>query len=189
MADILRTPDERFTDLDGYSFQPNYINDLQGYDSMRMHYLDEGPSDAAHVFLCLHGEPTWSYLYRKMIAGLMKRACPTLSEAECAAYDAPFPDESYKAGVRRFPAMVPDSPDAAGAAVSRRAREWLKSEWSGETFMAIGMQDPVLGPPVMQHLRSLIQGCPDPLEIPEAGHFVQEQGQVVARKALEAFGL
>jgi hypothetical protein len=106
MADILRTPDERFTDLDGYSFQPNDINDLQGYDSMRLHYLDEGPSDAAHVFLCLNGEPTWSYLYRKMIAGLMKRACPTLSEAECAAYDAPFPDASFKAGVRRFPAMV-----------------------------------------------------------------------------------
>ncbi len=299
MTEILRTPDERFNDLDGFSFEPHYLNNLEGYRGMRMHYVDEGPSDAAHVFLCLHGEPTWSYLYRKMIpvftaaghravapdyfgfgrsdkpvsddayhfdfhrgsliafiehldlnsivlvcqdwggllgltlpmdlpgrisklivmnttlgtgdmqlskgflawrkfvadnpdfdvAGLMKRASPALSEAECAAYDAPFPDASYKAGVRRFPAMVPDSPQAPGAAISRRAREWLKSEWAGETFMAIGMQDPVLGPPVMHHLRTLIKGCPEPLEIAEAGHFVQEQGDIVAQKALESFGL
>jgi haloalkane dehalogenase/tRNA(adenine34) deaminase len=299
MTDILRTPDERFNDLEGYSFQPNYIDDLKGYEGLRLHYVDEDPSDAAHVFLCLHGEPTWSYLYRKMIpiftaaghravapdyfgfgrsdkpisddtyqfdfhrdsliafierldlknivlvcqdwggllgltlpmdlsgritrlivmnttlgtgdiklskgflawrqfvadnpdfdvAGLMKRASPNLSEAECGAYEAPFPDASFKAGVRRFPAMVPDNPEAPGAAISRRAREWLKTEWSGETFMAIGMQDPVLGPPVMQHLRKLINGCPEPLEIPEAGHFVQEWGGVVARNALESFGL
>ena len=299
MTDILRTPEERFNNLDGFSFSPHYLNDLAGYEGMRMHYVDEGPPDAGNVFLCLHGEPTWSYLYRKMIppfteaghravapdyfgfgrsdkpvsddvyhfdfhresliafiesldltnitlvcqdwggllgltlpmdlsrrvsrlvvmnttlgtgdltlsdgflawrkfvadnpdfdvAGLMKRASPTLSETECAAYDAPFPDASYKAGVRRFPAMVPDSPDAPGAALSRRAREWLNTEWSGETFMAIGLQDPVLGAPVMHHLRKLIRGCPAPYEMPEAGHFVQEWGDVVAQKALESFGL
>jgi pimeloyl-ACP methyl ester carboxylesterase len=51
------------------------------------------------------------------------------------------------------------------------------------------MQDPVLGPPAMKALRKLIQGCPEPFEIADAGHFVQEWGEVVARKALEAFGI
>jgi pimeloyl-ACP methyl ester carboxylesterase len=68
MAEILRTPDERFAHLPGFSFPPQYIVDLPGYQNLRLHYLDEGPRDADHVFLCLHGEPTWSYLYRKMIS-------------------------------------------------------------------------------------------------------------------------
>lgn len=264
-----------------------------------MHYVDEGPQEASHVFLCLHGEPTWSFLYRRMIpvftgAGhrvvapdyfgfgrsdkpvedqvyqfdfhhgallalieqldlnnlilvcqdwggllgltlpmamprrftrlllmntalatgevklsdgflawrqfvkdrpdfdipkLMKQTCPHLTDGELSAYNAPFPDARYRAGVRRFPAMVPDSPDAPGAALSRKALDWLKSEWSGESFMAVGMKDPVLGPPVMKALQKVIKGCPDPYEVNEAGHFVQEWGDVVARKALEAFGL
>jgi haloalkane dehalogenase len=65
--DVYRTPDERFENLPDFDFEPNYVSDLAGYEGLRMHYLDEGPSDAAHVFLCLHGEPTWSYLYRKML--------------------------------------------------------------------------------------------------------------------------
>jgi haloalkane dehalogenase len=91
--------------------------------------------------------------------------------------------------VRRFPEMVPDSPDADGAALSRSAREWLKTEWSGETFMAIGMRDPVLGPPVMKALAKIIASCFQPLEIAQAGHFVQEWGEEAAKKALEAFRL
>ena len=299
MSDVLRTPDERFNELPDFPYAPNYLENLEGYEGLRMHYVDEGPRDAANVFLCLHGEPTWSYLYRKMIpvftaAGhrvvapdyfgfgrsdkpvpddvyqfdfhrdsllafiaqldlfsltlvcqdwggllgltlpmeipdrisrllimntalgtgdvklsegfvawrnyvqdtpdfdvgrLMKRSCPLLTDGEIAAYNAPFPDARYKAGVRRFPAMVPDNPQAPGAELSRRAREWLKTAWSGETFMAVGMQDPVLGPPAMKALRKLIQGCPEPFEIADAGHFVQEWGEVVARKALEAFGI
>ena len=54
--------------------------------------------------------------------------------------------------------------------------------------MAIGMQDPVLGPPVMHALRKIIRGCPDPYKMPEAGHFVQEWGEEVAKKALITFG-
>jgi haloalkane dehalogenase/tRNA(adenine34) deaminase len=123
------------------------------------------------------------------VPGLMKRACPHLSEEECNAYNAPFPDVRYKAGVRRFPAMVPDHPDAPGAALSRKARDWFKSEWSGNSFMAVGMQDPVLGPPVMKALQRIIKGCPDPHEVEDAGHFVQEDGAAVARKALEVFDL
>ncbi len=55
--------------------------------------------------------------------------------------------------------------------------------------MAVGMQDPVLGPSVMRVLRAIIPGCPKPLRIKEAGHFVQEWGDIVAKKALEAFNL
>lgn len=64
---VLRTPDERFSGLADYSFEPHYaeVPDGEG-GGLRIHYLDLGPADA-EVVLCLHGEPTWSYLYRKMI--------------------------------------------------------------------------------------------------------------------------
>jgi pimeloyl-ACP methyl ester carboxylesterase len=123
-----------------------------------------------------------------MSAGrLLKRTCPHLLEEECAAYDAPFPDINYKAGVRRFPEIVPDRSDSPGAELSRRAREWLRSKWTGPVFMAIGMKDPVLGPPVMHALRNDIRSCPAPYEHSEAGHFVQEWGEEIARRALAAF--
>jgi len=68
--DILRTPDECFASLPGYDFQPHYLNIPAGkLGELRMHYLDEGPRDGA-VVLMLHGNPTWSYLYRHMIAPL-----------------------------------------------------------------------------------------------------------------------
>ena len=294
MSANLRTPDQRFANLPGYAFAPHYIDDLKGYEDLRIHYLDEGPADAAKVFLCLHGQPTWSYLYRRMIpvfsaAGhrvvapdlpgfgrsdkpadearygfmfhrdflknlikrldlqnivlvvqdwggllgltlpmdmpgrftgllimntafasgdvplgqgfldwrafnnrqpdmaigkLMGRACPHLTAAEAAAYDAPYPDLTYKAGVRRFPNMVPDHPDAEGAALSRRAREWFGREWNGKTFMAVGMQDTELGPPVMRQMARLIRNCPAPFEVAQGGHFLQEWGEDVARQAL-----
>jgi pimeloyl-ACP methyl ester carboxylesterase len=120
-------------------------------------------------------------------ARLLQRTCPHLSKPECAAYDAPFPDIRYKAGVRRFPELVPDSPDAPGAALSRQARDWLRDQWTGPVFMAVGMNDPVLGPPVMQALRKAIRNCPEPYEHLKAGHFVQEWGEAVAKKALSAF--
>ena len=297
MTEVLRTPEERFVDLPGFPYEARYTENLKGLEGLRMHYMDEGPKDADHVFLCLHGEPTWSYLYRKMIpvftasgnrviapdffgfgrsdkpvdeavytfdfhrnaliafiekldlknitlvcqdwggllgltlpmdmtgrfsrllvmnttlgtgdaplsqgfldwrawvrmnpdmsAGLLlKRACPFLTEEECAAYDAPFPDIRYKAGVRRFPEIVPEKPDSPGAELSRRAREWLRSKWGGPVFMAIGMKDPVLGPPVMGVLRNDIRGCPEPYEHSDAGHFLQEWGEDIGRKALAAF--
>ena len=297
MTMSLRTPEKRFVDLREFPYGPIYIDNLKGFEGLRLHYVDEGPEDADHIFLCLHGEPTWSYLYRKMIpiftgagcrvvapdffgfgrsdkptdeevytfdfhrnmlisfiehleltnitlvcqdwggilgltlpmdmidifsrllimnttlgtgdvqlskgfldwrawvrknpdmsAGrLLKLTCPHLSEAECAAYDAPFPDIQYKAGVRRFPEIVPDHPDAPGAELSRRAREWLRNKWEGSVFMAIGMKDPVLGPPVMQVLRNDIRNCPEPYEHPDAGHFVQEWGEKIAKKAITAF--
>jgi len=294
----IRTPDDRFSALPGYSFEPNYVENLPGYRGLRGHYLDEGPKDAKEVFLCLHGEPTWSYLYRKMIpiftrrgirviapdwlgfgrsdkpvdpmahtfhfhrdymlelirhldlrnvtlvcqdwGGLlgltlpmsmpdrfkrllimntalmlekvdnpvftewkeditgpedvalnvvMKKYAPVLSDAEALAYDAPFPDRASKAGVYRFPAMVGPTHDAEGIAVSKRAHEFWSEEWQGETFMAIGMKDEMLGPHVMGWMKTVIRNCPEPLEIPEGGHFVQEHGELIAERALKAFGL
>jgi len=61
-ADVLRTPDERFAGLPGYAMTPHYVD----VDGLRVHTVDEGPRDAAPV-LMIHGEPSWSYLYRRMI--------------------------------------------------------------------------------------------------------------------------
>jgi pimeloyl-ACP methyl ester carboxylesterase len=286
----MRTPEARFAGLPGYPWQPRYLE----WRGLRAHYLDEGDR-AAPVLLALHGEPTWSYLYRRMIppflaAGwrvvapdfigfgrsdkpvedafytfemhrrflldfvekldlrnvalavqdwggllgltvpmeaparysrllimntalgtgdapltegflawrayvnknpgmdcgkLLGRACPHLTPAEAAAYEAPFPDAASKAGVRRFPNLVPDSPEAPGAAISRQAREWWKTDWKGEAFMAVGAKDPVLGPPVMGALQKIIRNCPAPWLHAEGGHFLQEWGEDVAREALQ----
>lgn len=290
LIDALRTPDDKFTDLPDWPYEPRYF---ERPDGLRLHHVDEGPRQAK-TFLCLHGQPTWSYLYRRMIpvftaaghrvvapdflgfgrsdkptdetvytfdfhreallaliaaldlrnivlvvqdwggligltlpmadperfaallvmnttlgtgdaplsqgfldwrtfanrhpdmdiAGLMKRACPHLTMAEAAAYAAPFPDASYKAGVRRFPNLVPDRPDAGGAALSREARRFWRERWAGKSLMAIGMKDPVLGPPVMRALRGDIRNCPPPIEIAEGGHFVQEWGEPIAEAAV-----
>ena len=258
--------------------------------------VDEGPADAERVFLCLHGNPSWSYLYRKMIpvfldtgarvvapdligfgrsdkpvdeaahsfdfhrrsllaivdaldlknitlvvqdwggllgltlpmaaperytrllvmntgfgtgqvtAGfrawrtyangrpdlpvgeLFRRSVAGLSDAEVAAYDAPFPDARYKAALRAFPNLVPDGDDAPGAALSREAMQWFKTQWRGDSFMAIGVQDPVMGVPSMLSLRAAIPGCPEPLRVEDGGHFVQEQGERIARAALAQWG-
>ncbi len=296
MIDKLRTPDACFDDLPGYPFRPKYIENLKGFDGLRGHYLDEGNSDSDEVFLCLHGEPTWSYLYRKMIpifadhgarvvapdligfgrsdkpvdedvftfkfhrdyllafierldlenitlvcqdwggllgltlpmqfperfkrllimntalmmgpvdspafdtwkadvtqsedldlAKFMRKYEPIISEQEAAAYAAPFPSRDYKAGVYKFPKLV--GTDDYGIKTSRKAAEFWSSKWDGETFMAVGMKDKMLGPPVMSHMQSMINGCPSPLEIEEAGHFVQEHGTRIAEKAVAAFGM
>ena len=290
---MLRTPDERFAALPGWPFAPHYLD----HGGLRVHYIDEGPRDAAVTVLCLHGNPTWSYLYRHMVpvftgAGLrvvapdligfgrsdkpadaawhsfdkhremllafidrldlqsvmlvcqdwggvlgltlpmtqrdrftrllvmntglgtgrvtegfrqwraysnaqpdlavgklIKRGKPDLSDAEVAAYDAPFPDASCKAALRAFPNLVPDGDDAPGAAISREAARFWRERWAGESFMAIGMADPVLGPPAMRALHKVIRGCPPPLELPVAGHFVPEWGAPVAHAALRHFAL
>ena len=271
--------------LPGFAFEPHYLE----WRGLRAHYVDEGKGE--RTFLCLHGEPTWSYLYRRMIppfvasgarvvapdfigfgrsdtpedeatytfdfhrdfllsfiekqdlrrltlvvqdwggllgltlpmemperferllvmnttlacgdaplpkgflawrayanahpdlecGKLLARACPHLSAAEAAAYDAPYPDASSKAGVRRFPNLVPEKPDDPGAAISRKAREWLRVSWGGETSMAIGAKDPVLGPAVMQELRKSLRNCAEPLVVENGGHFLQEWGEEVAR--------
>jgi pimeloyl-ACP methyl ester carboxylesterase len=262
-----------------------------------VHFIDEGPSDAAATVLCLHGNPSWSYLYRHMIpvflgAGLrvvapdlvgfgrsdkpaddsahsfgfhrdmllaftermdlqrvmlvcqdwggilgltlpmamperftrllvmntglctgaltdgfrqwrsysnsqpdlavgklFRRGKPSLTAEEAAAYDAPFPDATYKAALRAFPNLVPDGEAAPGAAISRDAEDFWRDHWQGDSFMAVGMQDPVLGAPAMAALRQVIRRCPPPLEVPEGGHFVQEWGGPIAHAALSHFKL
>ena len=105
---------------------------------------------------------------------LFQRACPHLSLAQAQAYSAPFHTAESLSGVRRFPALVPEFEDSSGALISRQARSFWQEQWQGQSFMAIGMADPVLGPTVMSALRKLIRGCPEPLQLTEAGHFVQE---------------
>jgi pimeloyl-ACP methyl ester carboxylesterase len=115
---------------------------------------------------------------------LMGRTCPHLTPQEIAAYDAPFPDARYKAGARRFPQIVPEHREDPGAELSRKARDWFRTSWKGESFMAIGVKDPVLGLPVMTELRASIRGCPEPQLVQNGGHFLQEWGEEVARAAL-----
>ena len=66
MSEILRMPPERFAGLPGFPWKGHSRDDLSGFAGLAMAYIDEGPA-AAPVFLCLHGQPTWSYLYRRMI--------------------------------------------------------------------------------------------------------------------------
>ncbi len=295
--DALRTPDAAFADLPGYPWASHYLSDLPTLQGLRLHHLDEGPKSAPITWLCLHGNPAWSYLYRQMIpvflaaghrvvapdligfgksdkpkkdsfhrftwhrqvllefverldlqrvalvvqdwggllgltlpmaaperyqqllvmnttlatgdtplspgflawremcakkpdfdiARLFARGNPQMCEAECAAYNAPFPDAGHRAAPRAFPALVPEHFDDDGAAISREARDFWSKRWSGQTLMAIGQQDPVLGEHVMRQLMGLIRGCPEPLQMPEAGHFVQEHGQAIATEACARF--
>jgi len=121
------------------------------------------------------------------VGALIGRGCPHLSQAERAAYDAPFPDIRYKAGVRAFPERVMTDPGMEGIEESLAARDFWSRDFNGKTFMAIGEADMVLGAPVMEDLRRFLPNCPEPLRIPEAGHFVQEWGGPVAEAALKSF--
>ncbi len=123
------------------------------------------------------------------VGKLIRRGKPDMTDAEVAAYDAPFPDARYKAALRAFPNLVPDGVDAPGAALSREAGRFWQDQWSGESFMAIGMQDPVLGELPMRALQKRIRGCPPPLEVAEGGHFLQEWGAPIAAGALAHFRL
>ena len=122
------------------------------------------------------------------IARLFARGNPRMTPGECAAYAAPFPDRGHRAALRAFPPMVPDSPDADGAQVSRRAADFWSREWTGQSLMVIGALDPVLGAPVMRSLQQRIRGCPEPVVLAQAGHFVPEEGAEVAQLAVGYFG-
>jgi haloalkane dehalogenase len=279
-VDVLRTPDERFSDLPGYPFAPHYVD----VDGLRIHYVDEGPRDAAPVLL-LHGEPSWSYLYRRMIpvivaaghravapdlvgfgrsdkpsrredytyqrhvdwmrgtllglelrgvtlvcqdwggliglrlvaehadrfarvvaantmlptgdrhpgeaflawqrfsqetprfhvGGIVKGGCvEDPSEAVIAAYDAPFPDDSYTSGARQFPMLVPITPEDPAAGPNRAAWEELK-RFERPFLCAFSDSDAITrgGDRVFQSLVPGTQGQPH-TTIVGAGHFLQE---------------
>jgi haloalkane dehalogenase len=290
----LRTPDEAFESLAGYAFGPNYaeVDDGTG-GRLRVHYLDEGPADGEAVVL-MHGEPSWSYLYRKVIpvlvsAGLrcvapdlvgfgrsdkpadrsdysyarhvewmrqilfehldLRRAtlvgqdwggliglrlvaehparfarvvvantglptgdepltdaflnwqrfsqetpdfdvgsivsfgCTTeLDRSVVAAYDAPFPDDSYKAGARAFPLLVPTRPDDPAAEANRAAWEAL-GEWTKPFLTAFSDGDPITagGQGIFERTVPGAQGQPH-VTVEGAGHFLQEdRGPELAR--------
>jgi haloalkane dehalogenase len=293
----LRTPDDRFQNLAGYPFAPRYAEVPSGDGgSLRMHFVDEGPRGAP-VVLLLHGEPSWSYLYRKMIPGLvaagLRAVAPDLvgfgrsdkpaersdytyqrhvdwmrafvqgqglggitlfcqdwggliglrlvaEEPECfarvvaantflptgdapageafeawrrfsqevpvfsagrilqtatttelapevvAAYDAPFPDESFKAGARHFPTLVPTRPDDPAAESNRRA--WVALERFSKPFLtAFSDADPITrgAEKVFQARIPGARGLAHPT-IHGAGHFLQEdRGEELARGVAE----
>jgi haloalkane dehalogenase len=294
---VLRTPEERFHDLPGYPFAPHYLEVPDGDGgTLRVHYVDEGPRDAAPV-LMLHGEPSWSYLYRTMIpvfvaAGFRAVApdligfgrsdkpaaradytyrrhvdwmravltslelrdttlvcqdwggliglrlvaerpdrfarvvaantfLPTgedklpdaffqwrafsqrvaefpigfilqgatvteLPAAVVAAYEAPFPDESYKEGARQFPMLVPASTDDPACEANRRA--WGVLERFEKPFLcAFSDSDPVTAGAERGFLARIpgTKGQPH-TTIKGGGHFLQEDcGQELARVAVE----
>jgi haloalkane dehalogenase len=124
------------------------------------------------------------------VGALLGRSCSNLSAAEKAAYNAPYPDSRYKAGVRRFPNLVMIDPAMPGVETARRALSFYQStdQFKAEDiFMACGMQDPVLGAPVMRGLsKTWKNGCYY-TEVKDAGHFVQEWGEVVASRAIQVF--
>ena len=289
---ILRTPDERFRNLPDYPFAPRYLTipDSEGGE-LRVHYVDEGDGESV---LLLHGEPTWSYLYRQMIPPLvdagfrvvapdlvgfgrsdkpakrtdhsyarqvewtraalfdalnldritlfcqdwggliglrlvagaperfarlviantglptgegempeafkqwlaMSQNAPelpvgavvqggaqrTLSEEEVAAYDAPFPDETYKAGARVLPALVPTTPESPGAADNRAAWEVL-ARFDKPVLTAFSDGDPITkgGERAFQTFVPGAKGQPH-VTIEGGGHFLQEdKGAELAR--------
>lgn len=295
---ILRTPDERFQDLPGYAFEPHYVEIGDGDGgTLRVHHVDEGPADG-EVVLLLHGEPSWSYLYRTMIpvltgAGLRAVApdlvgfgrsdkpsdrrdytyrrhvdwlrdvvfdaldltditlvcqdwggllglrlvaeqphrfarvvaantfLPTgdrppgdafldwqrfsqevpelpigfilqgatttdLPDDVVAAYEAPFPDETYKEGARAFPALVPTSPDDPESAANREA--WTALESFDKPFLtAFSDEDPVTRG-ADAHLQRRIPGAAGQphTTIEGGGHFLQEdRGPELARVVVD----
>ncbi len=276
---ILRTPESRFKNLPDYPFKPNYIM----VDNLRMHYVDEGPKDGP-IALMLHGEPSWSYLYRFMIkqcvaAGLRviapdligfgksdkltnvadysyakhvawikslidqlslkditlvgqdwgsmiglrlaaenktlfsgivigNGALPTgkqkmpftfklwktfalkfpifptgliiqgaskrwLSRAEIKAYTAPFPNASYQAGCRAFPALVPVTPDDPAAHACQAAWDIYK-QWEKPFLTIYGKSDPILGHTQKQFITHIPGAKGLNHQRVYGGHFMQE---------------
>ena len=299
--ETVRTPDDRFADLPDFPFAPNYaeIPDQDG-GTLRVHYLDEGPADAAPILL-LHGEPSWSFLYRHMVPPLVaaghrvvvpdqvgfgrsdkptemsdysyarhvewmsslvfdeldlhdatffgqdwggliglrlvtaqpnrfarivvsntglpdgSRALPDafmqwqhfsqtspvfpigdiinggcttdLSPEVIAAYDAPFPDDTYKAGARIWPSFVPTGTDDPEAANNTAAWEVL-SQWEKPLLTCFSDSDPVSagGDAVFQRRVPGAAGQPHTI-VEGGGHFVQEDcGPQVAQIILDFIG-
>jgi hypothetical protein len=105
--EALRTPDTRFQELPGYRYEPHYVDSLPGYEGLRAHYLDLGPKEAKRTFLCLHGEPTWSYLYRKMIPVMLENGARVIAPDffGFGRSDKPVQDSTYTL----FPSRIPSA--------------------------------------------------------------------------------
>lgn len=121
------------------------------------------------------------------VAALMQRYAPNLSDAEAAAYAAPFSTTAHRAGLRRFPFLVMTDPDMEGVDISKIAARWFGSNWRGDSFMAVGMKDVLITPALMERMHQILAIKRPALMLPEVGHFVQEHGAKVARAALAAW--
>jgi tRNA(adenine34) deaminase len=121
------------------------------------------------------------------VGKLFARGNKHMSPDETNAYNRPFTDKGHRAALHAFPPMVPEHLDSPGASISRQAVDFWRNTWQGQSLMAIGMQDPVLGEPIMRSLQKNIQNCPEPLLLRDAGHFVQEHGQTIAETAVQIF--
>lgn len=137
------------------------------------------------------GFEEWKAFHRENpdydLAALMQRYAPSLTVNEAAAYAAPFPGQKFRSGVRRFPELVMTKPNMEGVDISKRAAKWFGSRWQGDSFMAVGMKDVLITPQLMERMREILRISREPLLLPETGHFVQENGEVVARAALAAW--
>lgn len=113
-----------------------------------------------------------------------------LSEAEQRAYRTPFPDSSYKGGVRRFPQMIMLKEDMPGVEVSKQSRQFFETTnnfpSAADVVLVCGIQEPILGPQMKTLAKVSKHGCCY-TEIVEASHFVQEWGEQVARMAIQVF--
>ena len=97
MLEILRTPDERFKNLPDFPYAPNYVEDLPGFEELRLHYIDMGPKNSKEVAFCPHGQPTWCYLYRKMIPLFLSKGFRVIAPDffGFGRSDKPINDEMY----------------------------------------------------------------------------------------------
>jgi tRNA(adenine34) deaminase len=121
------------------------------------------------------------------VGKLFARGNKHMSAAETQAYNRPFTDKGHRAALHAFPPMVPEHLNSPGAETARQAAVFWRHDWQGQTLMAIGLQDPVLGEPVMRALQKSIRNCTEPMMLPDAGHFVQEHGQSIAEAAVQFF--
>jgi haloalkane dehalogenase len=155
----LRTPDERFADLPGYPFAPHYTDVPDGEGgTLRIHHVDEGPAGAP-IVLCMHGQPTWSYLYRHMIplltgAGLRVLA-PDLVGFGRSDKPAAREDYSFQRQVDWLTAWLVQN-DVRGAT-------FLGQDWGG----LIGLRMVAENPERFERVVAANTGLPTPAEIPQ----------------------
>src|SRR5260221_139355 len=150
---------------------------------MRMHHLDEGSGEP---ILLLHGEPTWSYLYRRMIQAA---TATELDDATLAAYEAPWPVRESKVGVAAFPLLVPISADDPNAAAMLHVMEALRG-WDIPALVCWSDGDPVFPPKAGEAMARLLPGARGEVKaLTGASHMLQEdKGEEIARLILEFAG-
>jgi haloalkane dehalogenase len=211
MTPALRTPDERFSSLPGVSYEPHYLEKLRGFEGLRLHYVEVGSADAEAVFVCLYGPPTWAYVLRRLIP-VFEQAGHRVLAADPFGFgrsDKPVEDGVYTFAFHRetlidflealdlrnvcqnrggllgltLPMAMPERMarllimnTTLGTAAEPLSKAFLAwRDWANKNpDMAIARLA----------LRACIRGCPAPLEVAEAGHFVQEWGERTAAHAL-----